>query len=89
MFRFTIRELLLLTLSVALGLGWGLERWRRERLERDAELAQNEVQQSRATIKTLYEDLDAIDRSLPPHGLTLVWSKDLRPTVQSLGPAKP
>lgn len=86
MFRFTIRELLLVTLSVALGLGWGLERWRRERLVRDMELAQNEVQQSRVTIKTLYEDLDAIDQSLPPHGLMLVWSKDLRPTVQPRPP---
>jgi len=27
MFRFTIRELVLLTLVVAMGVGWGLEHW--------------------------------------------------------------
>jgi hypothetical protein len=27
MFRFTIRELLLITLVVALGVGWGVDRW--------------------------------------------------------------
>lgn len=85
MFRFTIRELLLLTLIVALALVWGLERRRSDRFRRDLELVQNELQLSRITIKTLYEDLDHIDRSLPPHGLTLVWSKDMRPKVQSRG----
>jgi hypothetical protein len=32
MFRFTIRELVLLTLIVGLGLGWGLERLEQTRL---------------------------------------------------------
>lgn len=84
MFRFTIRELALVTLAVALGLGWWQE-WRRNSgLERRAELAENDSRQSRAAIKSMYEDLDRIEQALPPHGLTLVWSRDFRPTVQAL-----
>jgi len=84
MFRFTIRELVLVTIVVALGVGRAVERQRNRNLDRRVELAENDARQSRVAIKMMYEDLDGIEQALPPHGLTLVWSREMRPTVQEL-----
>jgi hypothetical protein len=89
MFRFTIRDVLWLTVVVALAVGWWLERSRSERLERAVSIAENDARQSRAAITSMYEDLERIERDLPAHGLTLVWSRDMRPSVQATGPVKP
>jgi hypothetical protein len=86
MFRFTIRDVLWLTVVVALAVGWILERRRSGGLERRIELAENDAQQSRQAIKIMHEDLDRLEQALPPHGLTLDWSRDMRPTLQDLPP---
>jgi hypothetical protein len=87
MFRFTIRDVLWLTVVVALGVGWVLERQRSKRLERHVDVVENEAEQSRVAMRRLYEDLDRIEQALPPHGLSIEWSKDLRPSVQTMQPA--
>jgi hypothetical protein len=87
--RFTIRELLLLTVIAALAVGWALERFHRSRLERRLEIVQYEEQQARFVIDSLYQDLEQIEQALPPHGLSLVWSREMRPTVQQVPPTKP
>jgi len=84
MFRFTIRDVLLFTTIVALGMGWGLERRQSIRLRHDTAVIENEVQQSRVVIKNLYEDLDKINQELSQHGLTLSWSSKLRTYIQTL-----
>jgi len=84
MFRFTIRDVLLLTTIVALGMGWALERRQSTRLRHDAAVIEYEVQQSRVVIKNLYEDLDKINQELSQHGLTLSWSSKLRTYIQTL-----
>jgi len=89
MFRFTIREMLLLTVSIALGLGWIVERVHSIKLQSDVTHYEREANLSKLAIKTMHEDLDRIERALPPHGLTLVWSRDMRPSVEKLAPAGP
>jgi hypothetical protein len=84
MFRFTIRELLLLTVIVALGLGWGLESWRSVRLQKAIASAELERELSRAAIESLHQDIERIEKELPPHGLTLAWSREMRPSIQKL-----
>lgn len=86
MFRFTIRDVLWLTVVVALGLAWVLERRRSTGLEQQVRAVENDAQLSRVAIKSLYEDLERIERELAPHDLTVVWSKDLRPTIQTMQP---
>src|SRR6478672_4856619 len=86
MLRFTIRDVLWLTVVVAMGVGWTLERQRGNGLERRVGIIENDAQQSRIVIKSLYDDLDRIERALPPHGLTVEWSKDFRPSLQGLPP---
>jgi len=88
MFRFTIRDVLWLTVVVAIGVAAVLERQRSRSLERRVEVFENEAQQSRVVIKSLYDDLDRIERALPPHGLAVEWSKDFRPSVQTTPPAR-
>ena len=87
MFRFTIRELILLTLAIALGLGWLLERRQAKQHERDLGVIETEARQSQVAIKIMHDDLERIERDLAPHGLTLAWSNDLRPSLQPTPPA--
>jgi len=87
--RFTIRDLLLLTVIAALAVGWALERHRSNQLARRLDLVQYEEQQARVVIDSLYEDLDGIEKALPPHGLALVWSREMRPSVQPVTPSNP
>jgi hypothetical protein len=82
MFRFSIRDVLWLTVVVALGIAWVLEHQRNTKLAHDLGVVENEAQVSRLAIKSLHEDIDRITQALPRHGLTVVWSNDLRPTVQ-------
>lgn len=89
MFRFTIRELLLLTLVVAAGVGWCLERWRSGLLQTALASAENEAQLSEAAIKSLHQDIERIETELPAHGLKLSWSRELRPSIQKLEPPNP
>ena len=81
MFRYTIRELVLLTIIVALGVGWVLERWRNERLANALAVAENESQLMRSAVGSLHEDMERIEKTLPTHGLKLEWSRDMRPMV--------
>ena len=87
MFRFSIRDVFWLTVVVALGLGWVLERQRSKELQSHVRIAENEAEQSRMAIKILYEDLSRIEQALAPHGLAFAWSKDLRPSIQTMPPA--
>ena len=83
MLRFSIRDVLWLTVVVAMGIVWVLERHRNTRLAHDLVIVENEAQLSRLAIKSLHEDLSRIEQALPRHGLTVVWTNDLRPTVQT------
>jgi hypothetical protein len=83
MFHFTIRDLLLSTTIVALAVGWGVERQQNKRLKRDVAIVEIDAQQSRQVIKNLYDDLERMDQVLPHHGLTIVWSDRMRPSVKS------
>ena len=58
MFRFTIRELILCTLVVALAIGWSLDRWqlRREYINRHAELVQRAMRAAQQHAKEKGED---------------------------------
>ena len=90
MFRFTIRDVLWLTVVVALGLAWGLERRRSAKLEHKVDVIEIEAEQSRLVIKNLHDDLDKLGQALPPHGLTIAWSREFRPSLQTLSkPASP
>jgi hypothetical protein len=85
-FRFTIRDVLWLTVVVGVALGWVLERQRSKRLQYEVDVAENEADQSRMTIEIMYDDLNRIEQALAPHGLKLAWSKDLRPSIQTMSP---
>ena len=87
MFRFTIRDVLWLTVVVAIVCAWWIE-WRRERLANQRiEVLESEVEQSRFVAKSLYDDLDRIERALPSYDAQIIWSRDMRPTLQPLPPA--
>ena len=88
-FRFTIREVLLLTVIIALGVGWSVERIRSSRLAREVRILEREAERSKLAIKTLYQDIEGIEQALPRHGLHIVWSNDARPSVQKLPLAGP
>lgn len=89
MFRFTIRELLLLTVVAALGVGWAVERWHSEQQRKSIVSFELDAQLSRAAFESLHQDIEQIEKDLHPHGLTLVWSSQLRPSVQKLDRPSP
>jgi len=88
MFRFTIRDVLWLTVVVALAVGWWLERTRSQGQARRIERLEAEVQQVGVVIKTLYDDLERIEQALPAYGAGLVWSRDMRPSLTPISKAK-
>ena len=88
MFRFTIRDVLWLTVMVALGVGWWLERARSQGQARRIASLEGEVQQVGVVIKTLYDDLERIEKALPAYGAGLVWSRDLRPSLSPVSKPK-
>ena len=87
MFRFTIRDVLWLTVVVALAVVWGLERQRSAGLARQVRVVETEAVNALAAVKCLHEDIDRIEQALPTHGLALVWSNEMRPRVQTMSPA--
>ena len=89
MFRFTLRELVLVITVVALGTGWGLERWRNAGLRRELAMAENESQLMRMAVVSLHEDMERIEKGLPAHGLKFEWSRDMRPSVAKRKSAVP
>ena len=88
MFRFTIRDVLWLTVVVALGVGWWLERTRSQGQARRIERLDAEVKQLGSVIKTHYDDLERIEQALPAFGAGLVWSRDMRPSLSPVSKAK-
>ena len=88
MFRFTIRELVLVTVVVAFAVGWWLERARSQGQARRIASLEGEVHQVGVVIKTLYDDLERIERALPAYGAGLVWSRDMRPSLSPVSKAK-
>ena len=88
MFRFTIRDVLWLTVVVALAVGWWLERARSQGQARRIERLEGEVQQVGVVIKTLYDDLERIEQALPAYGAGLVWSREMRPSLSPVSKAK-
>ena len=84
MFRFSIRELCLLTIIAALAVALALAHWRSERLENDLHLAENESHTMRSAVGNLHDDIERIEQTLPAHGLKLVWSRDMRPTLEKV-----
>ena len=89
MFRFTIRELCLLTVIAALAVALVLQHSRSERLQNALALAENESENMRTAVGNLHDDIERIEQGLPAHGLTLQWSRDMRPTLQKVPNAGP
>ncbi len=89
MFRFTIRELCMLTVIAALAVALVLQHWRSERLQNALALAENESKNMRTAVGNLHDDIERIEQGLPAHGLTLKWSRDMRPTLQKVPNAGP
>jgi hypothetical protein len=54
MFRFTIRELVLVTLGVALGVGWWMERWTSREWRNRAEATARQLRTDHA-VETLFK----------------------------------
>ena len=79
--KFSIRDLLLVTVIVALAVGWWVEHRRREELENS--IASNS-KLSRLAIESLHDAIQRIESDLKHQGLTLVWSNDLRPSVEKI-----
>jgi len=88
MFRFTIRDVLWLMVVVGLAVGWWLERIRSQGQARRIASLEGEVQQVGVVIKTLYDDLERIEKALPAYGAGLVWSRDLRPSLSPVSKPK-
>ena len=88
MFRFTIRELCLLTIIAALAVALALAHWRSERLQYDLGLAENESKNMRMAVGNLHHDIERIEQTLPAHGLKLTWSRDMRPTLEKVQPVE-
>jgi hypothetical protein len=85
--RFTIRDMLWLMVVVGLGTGWAIERHRSKALEHRVSVVEAETENSRTAIQRLYHDLERIEQDIRPHGLSIAWSSDFRPTVQAKRPA--
>ena len=92
--RFTIRDLLWLTVVVALGAGFASERWSSNRLRHELALEGQRLQLWMGSSDLYMEDIRAIKKELPSHGLQLVWAEDTgRPVIveleSSLNPSAP
>ncbi|MFN0017662.1 MAG: hypothetical protein ACKVP0_05335 [Pirellulaceae bacterium] len=77
--KFSIRDLFLVTLIVALAVGWWVERRRREQLEIDSD-----PELSRLAIDSLHRAIQDIDSDLNRRGLTVVWSSKMRASVETI-----
>jgi hypothetical protein len=79
MFRFSIREMMLVMLVAAVGVGWAVERERFEAAIRDAKEAKQETASAeeealswRRTSKRLNDDRESIEKQLGNHGF-VIW----------------
>jgi hypothetical protein len=70
MFRFTIRDLLWLTVVVSLAIGWGMQIGR---LNADLTHSRNESQSRHSANERLRRDIDDIREQLERHGFTVTW----------------
>jgi hypothetical protein len=71
MFHFTIRDVLWLTVVVALVVGWGVDRYRTAQHTRALQAQQDELRARQA----------ALDRELSDMRLRALWQKELRGEV--------
>ena len=71
MFRFSIRELLLLTVVAAIGVAWFTDH---SRLHAALVSAQSDAKSSDAVCDRLQREMDNIGHELPRHGLCLLWA---------------
>jgi hypothetical protein len=78
MFRFTIRELLLATLAVGMGLTWSADR---SRLHAALASSKEEAALSERVCERLRSQIDRIGDQLPAHGLYLWWACGVGPIV--------
>jgi len=65
MLRFTIRELLILTLAVGLAVGWWLEHRRADQLNSENFVLRLAGEMMRQAIEKMEADEDAVARNLP------------------------
>jgi len=100
MFRFTIRELVLLTVIVAMGLGWGIDRaqLRAERSKAISETAQAlnaraRAEREAAELESFMEEQHAVLRKKLRKSWTIVDGEpvlyDLRPKVRDVNASAP
>jgi len=71
--KFTIRDLFLVTMIVALAVGWWLERRRCDKLQMDLAVAEEEVRSDEEALKGYARIVDKIELALPSYGLTISW----------------
>ena len=83
MFQFTVRDVMWLMVAVGLSIGWAIESRRSKMLEHRVSVVEVESENSRTAMKRFYQDLERIEQDLGPHGLSIAWSSDLRPTIQA------
>ena len=81
--KFTIRDLFLVTMIVALAVGWWADSRRRGQLERDLAAAKAETQEDKKAIEKYFKMMVKIERELPSHGLVFDWPG---PTLTRLEP---
>jgi len=70
MFRFTIRELLILTVTAGLAVGWWIDR---RELGADLTLASEQSRSWESRSKHLELEIDEIGGQLADHGLHIIW----------------
>jgi hypothetical protein len=81
MFRFSIRELMLVTVVVVFGLGWFIEH---RRANREAASAAEAREFGRDQQQVRMNDLESIKGQLRKHGLSLDWVFPTGVTVVSV-----
>jgi hypothetical protein len=84
MFRFSIRELLLVTLAVGMGLTWFADR---RHLHAALASSNEKAAQSERACDVLRGQIDQIGDQLPEHGLHLWWTCGAGPLVAEPPPA--
>ena len=73
MFRFTIRDVLWLTVVVALGVAWLVENRHSRAAVTRANEAREHARSSEARSEYLDEQIERIDKQLAEHGLRVGW----------------
>ena len=88
MFRFSIRELMLVTLVAAMGVAWFAEHRRAQSALIDAKKAEERVTDAEeiaeARWNLWHKDVNDIQKQLPKYGLDIVWITDGGPGVYKI-----